>query len=86
MLKGRVAIVTAGIRGIGRAIVLALAREGVKVGFNYRKSEDETKSLLKEVDSLGSEALSSKFDMRELDSAKEFVGKVKEHFGGMVMS
>jgi 3-oxoacyl-[acyl-carrier protein] reductase len=81
MLKDRVAIVTGGTRGIGRAIVLALAREGVKVGFNYRKSEEEAKTLLKEVDSLGSEALSSKFDVRELDSAKEFVHKVKDSFG-----
>jgi len=83
MLKGKVAIVTGGTRGIGRAIVLALAKEGAKIAFNYIKSDNESKALLKEVDGLGSEALSYKFDVRNLDSAKEFVEKTREYFGGL---
>lgn len=83
MLKNKVAIVTGGTRGIGRAIVLALAKEGVKVAFNYLKSEDEARQLLKEVKDLGVEALSYKFDVRDFDLAKEFVAKVKEYFGGL---
>jgi len=83
MLKGKVAIVTGGTRGIGKAIVLALAKEGVKVAFNYVRSEDEAKEILKEVKQLGSEALSFKFDVRDSGLAKEFVDKVKEYFGGL---
>ncbi|MFC1709672.1 3-oxoacyl-[acyl-carrier-protein] reductase [Candidatus Omnitrophota bacterium] len=83
MLKDKIAIVTGGTRGIGKAIVLALAKQGAKVAFNYLKSDKEAKTLLKEVDSLGSEALSYKFDVRDYDSAKEFVEKTREYFGGL---
>jgi len=83
MLKNKVAIVTGGTRGIGKAIVLALAKEGVKVAFNYTKSDDRAKEVLKEVKELGSEALSFKFDVRDFNSAKEFTEKVKEYFGGL---
>ena len=78
--KDKVAIVTGGTRGIGRAIVLALAKNGVKVAFNYIKSDQEAKSLLKEVKDLGPEALSYKFDVRDFNLAKEFVEKTKEYF------
>ncbi|MDD5005576.1 MAG: 3-oxoacyl-[acyl-carrier-protein] reductase [Candidatus Omnitrophica bacterium] len=83
MLKNKIAIVTGGTRGIGRAIVLALAKQGVKVAFNYLKSDKEAKEVLKEVSDLGSEALSFKFDVRDFNLAKEFVEKVKEYFGGL---
>jgi 3-oxoacyl-[acyl-carrier protein] reductase len=83
MLNEKVAIVSGGTRGIGRAIVLALARQGAKVAFNYAKSDNEAKELLKEVKQLGSEALSYKFDVRDFNLAKEFVEKVKEYFGGL---
>jgi len=81
ILKDRVAIVTGGTRGIGREIVLELAKEGAKVAFSYIKSDNEAKELLKEVDNFGSEALSYKFDVRDFEASKEFVGKVKEYFG-----
>lgn len=83
MLKGKVAIVTGGTRGIGREIVLSLAKQGAKVAFNYKLSDSEAKELLKEVDNFGSEALSYKFDVRDSNSAKEFVEKVREYFGGL---
>ena len=79
--KDKVAIVTGGTRGIGRAIVLELAKNGAKVAFSYVKSQDQAGTLLKEVKDLGSEALSFKFDVRDSNSAKEFVEKTKEYFG-----
>ena len=81
MLKDKVAIVTGGTRGIGRAIVLALAKQGAKIAFNYLKSDAQAKDVAKEAEALGAEALSYKFDVRDFKAAKDFVGKAKEHFG-----
>ena len=43
--EGKSAIVTGGTRGIGKAIVLELARRGANVAFNYSKSADEAEKL-----------------------------------------
>jgi 3-oxoacyl-[acyl-carrier protein] reductase len=81
IFKDKVAIVTGASRGIGRAIALELAREGAKVAFNYQKSDRDAKSLLEEMEELGSKGLSFKGDVRDLDLTKEFVEQVRSYFG-----
>ncbi|MCK9604786.1 MAG: 3-oxoacyl-[acyl-carrier-protein] reductase [Candidatus Omnitrophica bacterium] len=81
LLKDKVAIVTGGTRGIGRAIVLELAREGANVAFTYLRSQQEAESLCGEVEKLGRRALSLQIDVRDFQKAKELVEKVKEDFG-----
>jgi 3-oxoacyl-[acyl-carrier protein] reductase len=56
-LKGKVAIVTGGSRGIGREIVLALAKAGAAVVINYCERPDAAEETLKKVEELGSEGL-----------------------------
>ncbi len=83
IFKNKVAIVTGASRGIGRAIALELAKQGAKVAFNYQKSDKEAKQLLKDIESVGSEGLSFKGDIRDFDLCKEFVAEVKNYFGSL---
>src|SRR5262245_3738609 len=57
------ALVTGGSRGIGRAIVLRLARDGTDVAFVYRRDEDAAKSVEAEVRALGRRALPLRADL-----------------------
>lgn len=82
---GRSAIVTGGTRGIGKAIVLELARGGANVAFNYSKSAEEAENLKAEVESLGVKAFAEQCDVAKTEAAADFVGKVKETFGGIDM-
>jgi 3-oxoacyl-[acyl-carrier protein] reductase len=79
--EGRSAIVTGGTRGIGKAIVLELARRGASVAFNYSKSADEAEKLKAEIEALGVQAFAAQCDVANTEAAAEFVGQVKEAFG-----
>jgi 3-oxoacyl-[acyl-carrier protein] reductase len=52
-LDGRVALVTGAVRRIGRAIALALARDGAAVVINTRRSRDEADTLAAEIGTAG---------------------------------
>jgi len=80
---GRSVIVTGGTRGIGKAIVLELARSGANVAFNYSKSADEAQALKSEVEKLGVKALAEQCDVANTTAAADLVGRVKEEFGGI---
>lgn len=79
--NGRSAIVTGGTRGIGKAIVLDLARRGANVAFNYSKSAEEAEKLKAEIEALGVKAFAAQCDVADTEAAAEFVGHVKETFG-----
>jgi 3-oxoacyl-[acyl-carrier protein] reductase len=76
MFSGKTAIVTGGSRGIGRAIVLALAREGAKVAFTYVQN----KTLADEIAN-GETIIAFQTDVSNFERAKELVKQVKERFG-----
>jgi 3-oxoacyl-[acyl-carrier protein] reductase len=79
--EGKSAIVTGGTRGIGKAIVLELARGGANVAFNYSKSADEAEKLKAEVESLGVKAYAAQCDVASTEASAEFVKAVVAEFG-----
>jgi 3-oxoacyl-[acyl-carrier protein] reductase len=56
MLEGRVALVTGGGRGIGKAIALGLAEDGADIAVNYRKDADAAQETVAEIEKLGRRA------------------------------
>ena len=80
-LEGKVAIVTGGTRGIGKAIILDLAANGADVALNYRKSDDLAKELAETIREMGRRALVVQADVSNFDDAQAVVQKVMDEFG-----
>jgi 3-oxoacyl-[acyl-carrier protein] reductase len=80
-LLDKVAIVTGGTRGIGRAIVLAVCKEGADCAFTYLQNLAAAESLAEEVLRIGRRALPIKVDARNYEGAKTLVESVKKEFG-----
>lgn len=79
-LQGKVAIVTGAARGIGKAIAIALAKEGVNVGVIAR-SEDALQSVVKEIESHGVKAAYAVADVANLEQVQAAAAKLKDTLG-----
>lgn len=79
-LKGKVAIVTGGGKGLGRGIALTFAREGANVAIAGR-SEDALLKTAAEIERLGRKALAIPTDVSKEEQVNNFVNKVKDKFG-----
>ena len=83
LLDGKIALVTGGSRGIGRAIALRLAEEGAKVAINYagnRTAAEEVKAI---IDQHGGTAMIVQTDVSDSTAAAEMVARVHEELGGL---
>jgi 3-oxoacyl-[acyl-carrier protein] reductase len=80
-LRGRVAIVTGGSRGIGRALVLRLAEQGVNVVVNYVRDEGAATETVRAAEELGAQALAVGADVTKLEDASRLVSQAVERFG-----
>jgi 3-oxoacyl-[acyl-carrier protein] reductase len=80
-LKGKVALVTGGGTGIGRAICLALAREGCSVGINFASSEREANETVVRAEAAGVTALALKADVSRDDEVRKMVSVVVSKLG-----
>ena len=79
--KNKVAIVTGGSRGIGRAIALEFAKEGASVVVNYVKAEDKAKSLVMEIEKLGAKAIAVKCDVSKEQEVRKMIDQTLKTFG-----
>ncbi|WP_135256852.1 bifunctional dihydropteridine reductase/dihydrofolate reductase TmpR [Thermus caldilimi] len=79
----RVALVTGSAKGIGRAILLALAKEGFHVVVHYRTSEGLAEATRLEAEALGVKALKVRADLTREEEVLTLVEEVRYHLGGI---
>lgn len=80
-LAGKVALVTGGSRGIGKAVVHALAKEGAKVAFTYNSNAEAANNVVKELELDQREAIAFQADAADGQRADEVVNAVVEKWG-----
>lgn len=81
LLQEKVALVTGGTRGIGRAIVLELAAQGAHVAFTFAGSVDRAANVVKEIEALGVQGTSIQSDAADFSQAQAVVDQVVEKHG-----
>lgn len=82
-LENKTAIVTGGSRGIGRAICVALAKEGANVVTCYAHGADGANETVRMCEELGVKALAIQADVADNADVESMVAKVKEDFGSI---
>jgi len=82
-LKDRVAVVTGGSRGIGRAIALELAHRGAAVVVNFNKSPDAAEAVVNEIKAEGGKAASFQADVSNLLAAQSLIKFAVDTFGDL---
>ncbi|MFN2359814.1 MAG: 3-oxoacyl-ACP reductase family protein [Marinobacter sp.] len=80
-LKGKVAIVTGGSRGIGREIALQLAHRGADVAVNYRSRSADADDVVKELEDIGIRSMAVQADLSDMGAARNLIRKVNEDWG-----
>ena len=80
-LTGKVAIVTGGNTGIGRAVVLALAAQGATLVIDYIANEDAEHEVERQVAALGDKVVGVKADVSKVEDLRTLVGTAVSTFG-----
>ena len=82
-LEGRVALVSGGSRGIGRAIAVGLARDGADVAINYRRDDEAAASAVAEIEALGRKAKAYSASIDDFAADEAMVRQVLDDFGSV---
>lgn len=79
----KTALVTGASRGIGKAIALELARNGVNIVVNYAGSEDKAQAVVEEIETLGVRAIKFQANIASEDDVKAMVKETVKTFGSL---
>lgn len=82
-LKGKIALITGGDSGIGRAIAVHYAKEGAKVAIVYLLEDDDADVTKEMVEKAGGDCLILKGDIRDKEFCRECVEKTVSEYGGL---
>ena len=82
-LQGRVALVTGGSRGIGRAVAVALGRRGAKVIVNYASRADAARDTAAAVEAAGGQAAIAGFDVADAAAVTDAIKAIGKDHGGL---
>ncbi len=82
-LAGRVALVTGGSRGIGKAIALQLAQAGADVAINYKRDDASAQAVVVAIEALGRKARAYAASVERRDEARQLAEDVLRDFGGV---
>ncbi len=80
-LTGKVALVTGGSRGIGRATSMALAKQGAHVVVNYVRGEEEARRVVREIEEAGGKAEALAFDVANMQATEEAIVALAKRLG-----
>ena len=81
--EGRVALITGGSRGLGRAIAIDLARMGASIALNYRANELAAREVEQQIRDEGGEARTFRADVGDADAVRAMCGEVEEGLGAV---
>jgi 3-oxoacyl-[acyl-carrier protein] reductase len=81
--RGKVALVTGSATGVGKAVALRFAREGLAVAVNYSRSEAEARETLAEVHRQGVPAILCRADVADDGAVRAMVARCRDELGGL---
>ncbi|MBM25673.1 MAG: 3-oxoacyl-[acyl-carrier-protein] reductase [Chloroflexi bacterium] len=81
--KPKTALITGGAKGLGRAVAVALAKEGINVIINYKSSKVEADDVAKRIQNDGGVARTIQFDVADVSQVDAKIKEVSEEVGGI---
>ncbi|WP_437272314.1 SDR family oxidoreductase [Staphylococcus succinus] len=82
-LKGKVALITGGDSGIGRAVAILYAKEGANIAIGYYNEHDDAQTVVNRLKEIGVQAKAYAHDLRDVTSSQDLVKQVIDDFGGL---
>ncbi|WP_339733532.1 SDR family NAD(P)-dependent oxidoreductase [uncultured Gimesia sp.] len=79
--QNRVALVTGGSRGIGRACCLRLAKEGARVAINFRQGQEDAQETLRQIEAAGGMGMLVQADVSDSQQVDRMVGEIESQWG-----